>query len=302
MKRSFSAILFCVLAIQVSLAQGQRYRDVVFAEYKIDSVAYSMQGIKPLCMDVYQPMGDTAQLRPVVILAHGGSFIEGSRHEDCVPLICRELVKRGYVAVSIDYRLTNLLHMASKRSAYRSMIKAVADGRNSVRWFTADIAKGNTYRIDPRLIFFGGTSAGAILAEQLAYIDSAAECSTVLCKAVKEYLPDTGALAPHTIRGFISLAGAVLDTNLIGPGQAPMLHIQGDADHIVPYMYKRPIHGIAPFKLAGLGASRPRYISQRLDVSEYVLIKAGHTPWDSDSKTLNLVVEQMIGFLNKEMK
>ena len=81
-----------------------------------------------------------------------------------------------------------------------------------------------------------------------------------------------------------------------------MLHIQGDADHIVPYMYKRPIHGIAPFKLAGLGASRPRYISQRLDVSEYVLIKAGHTPWDSDSKTLNLVVEQMIGFLNKEMK
>jgi predicted esterase len=253
-------------------------------------------------MDVYQPIGDTATRRPLVILAHGGSFMHGNRHEESVPLICRELAKRGFVAVSIDYRLTNLLGMASKRSAYRSMMKAVADGRNSVRWFTSDAVRDNTYRIDPRRIFFGGTSAGAILAEQLAYIDSAAECSPVLCKAVTKYLPDTGALPPHAIRGFISLAGAVLDTNLIGPGEPPLLHIQGDADNVVPYMYKRPIYGIASFKLAGLGASRPRYISQRLDFSEYVLIKKGHTPWNDDSKALKIVIEQVIDFLDKEMK
>jgi hypothetical protein len=119
---------------------------------------------------------------------------------------------------------------------------------------------------------------------------------------VNKYLPDTGALPPHSIYGVISLAGAVIDTNLIGPGQPSLLHIQGDADHVVPFAYKRPISGLAPFKLAGLGASRPRYVSQRLDFAEYVFRNGGHTPWDNDPKALAIVIEQMVAFLNREMK
>jgi len=126
-------------------ADAQRYRDIVFRELKIDSVLYSTLGGKSLYMDVYQPVGDTASLRPLIILAHGGSFMHGTRHSERIPVICRELAMRGYVAVSIDYRLTGLLNMAAKRSAYREIIKAVADGRNSVRWFILDAAKGNTY-------------------------------------------------------------------------------------------------------------------------------------------------------------
>ncbi len=280
---------------------AQRYKDIVFHEIKIDSVVYSIEGGKPLYMDVYQPVGDTAVQRPLVILAHGGAFMHGNRHEESVPRICRELAMRGFVTVSIDYRLTNLLSMASRRSAFSAMIRSVADGRNSVRWFILDAAKANAYRIDTKKIFFGGSSAGAILAEQLAYIDSAGECRGILCKVVNKYLPDSCALPPHAIRGFISLAGAVLDTNLIGPGQAPLLHIHGDADNVVPYGNKRAVNGLAPFRLAGLGASRPRYVSQRLDFAEYVFSKGGHTPWDYDSKAFKIVIEQMVGFLNKEM-
>ena len=280
----------------------QRYRDIVFREVKMDSVAYTTHGHSPMYMDVYQPAGDTASFRPLVILAHGGSFMHGTRHSERMPVICRELAMRGYVAVSIDYRLSGLLNMASKHGAYKEIIKAVADGRNSVRWFILDAAKGNTYRIDTSRIFFGGSSAGAILAEQLAYIDSAAECSGLLCKVVNKYLPDSAALPPHAIRGFISLAGALLDTNLLGTGQAALLHIQGDADNVVPYTNKRAVNGLAPFLLAGLGASRPRYVSQKLDFTEYVFKDGGHTPWDHDSKALKIVIEQMIDFLNREMK
>ena len=304
MKRYLCLAIMYLFSSQLAKAQADavRYRDIVFRQVRMDSVLYCTQGLHKLYMDVYQPEGDTTQLRPVVILAHGGSFMHGTRHSERMPIICRELAMRGYVAVSIDYRLTDLLGMASKRSAYGEIIRSVADGRNSVRWFISDAAKGNTYKIDTRKIFFGGNSAGAILAEQLAYIDSAAECTGVLCKVVNKYLPDSAALPPHAIRGFISMAGAMLDTNLIGPGQAPLLHIQGDADVVVPYGDKHPIGGLAPFRLTGLGGSRPRYRSQKLDYAEYVFNQAGHTPWDHDDKMLKVVMEQIIDFLNKEMK
>jgi acetyl esterase/lipase len=192
--------------------------------------------------------------------------------------------------------------LATQRSAYSKIIKTVADGRSSVRWFILDAAGNNTYRIDTRRIFFGGNSAGAILSEQLGFIDSAAACAPLLRKVVNKYLPDSAALPPHALRGVISLAGGVLDTDLIHSGAPPILHIQGDADNIVPYGYKRPAGGIAPFMLAGLGASRPRYFSQRLDFSEYVFINGGHTPWDHDSAALRIVIEQVIAFLDREVK
>ena len=303
MKRLVFAVTTYLLLSHTALAADTlRYRDIVFRQVKIDSVVYLTHDGKQLYMDVYQPTGDTAVKRPLVILAHGGSFMHGDRHSDCLPALCRELAQRGYVVASIDYRLTNLLGMASRRNAYGSMMKAVADGRNCVRWFINDAAKSNTYHINAGRIFFGGSSAGAILAEQLGFIDSAAECSSVLCRMVSRYLPDTGALPPHSIRGIISLAGAVLDTNIIGPGQPPLLHIQGDADRVVPFAYKRPIYGLAPFKLAGLAGSRRRYVSQKLDYTEYVFKKMGHTPWDNDNKTLAIVIEQMVAFMNKEMK
>ena len=279
-----------------------RYRDIVFSRVKIDSVVYSTLNGSPLYMDIYQPLGDTARRRPLIILAHGGSFMHGNRKSDCLPAMCRDLAQRGFVVASIEYRLTNLLGMASKHNAYASIIKAVSDGRNSVRWFINDAAHGNTFGINPDNIFFGGSSAGAILAEHLAYLDGVSKCSPALGKAAKTCLADTDALPPNAIRGCISLAGAVLDTNLICTGGPALLHIQGDADHVVPFLYKRPINGLAPFRLAGLGACRGRYQSQHLHFTEYVFVNGGHTPWDRDPAALKIVVEQIVGFVGREIK
>jgi para-nitrobenzyl esterase len=302
MKRFLGVVTLFVLIYDLAIAGTDtlRYRDIVFSKVKVDSVVYSTEN-GPLYMDVYQPVGDTARQRPLVILAHGGSFMHGTRHSHLIPAMCRELAMRGFVAVSIDYRLTNLAGMVTRRKAYASIIKAVADGRSSVRWFINDAGKSNTFGINPGRIFFGGSSAGGILAEQLVY-NNVAKCSPVLCKAENKYLVDTGALPPHAICGCISLAGAVLDTNLIGPGGPPILHIQGDADHVVPFGYKRPIHGLAPFRLAGLGGSRQRYLSQRIDFSEYVFSNLGHTPWDHDKDVFKIMMAQVIAFANREMK
>jgi predicted esterase len=304
MKKFGWFVAICILSAKVFAGDNvkERYKDVVFSQVSKDSVQYCVADHHCLMMDVYKPAGDTLALRPLVIFAHGGSFMHGDRYSDRLPAICTELAQRGYVAVSMEYRLTNLLGMASKAAAYKEIIKSIADGRSCIAWFLNDIVKGNTYRIDKSRIFFGGNSAGAILAEQLAFIDSAARCKPLLQKIVKKYLPDSGALPPHAIRGIISLAGAILDTNLILPGHPPLLHIQGDADHIVQYGYKRAVNGLAPFKMAGLGASRPRYISQHMDYTEYVFKNAGHTPWDYDDNAHNIVMHRIIDFLSKEMK
>ena len=295
-------LLILALWFSANLVTGtgaQRFKDVVFKQVTIDSITYCTAGGKPLLMDIYQPLGDTALLRPLVILAHGGSFMHGDRHSDRLPAMCRELAQRGYVAVSIDYRLTNLAAMAARPSAYRAIIRSVADGRASVAWFLREIDNDNTYRIDKNKIFFGGSSAGAILAEQLGFIDSAAECKPVLAKAVRKFLPDSSALPLRAIRGIISLAGAVLDTIIISVGQPALLHIHGDADHIVPYGYKRAVDGLAPFRMAGLAGSRPRYISQHLNFTEYVFKNAGHTTWDQSDADFEIVMQQVIAFLLK---
>lgn len=278
-----------------------RYTDEIFTGVAIDSVVYSSPEGKALWMDIYQPLGDTAMLRPLVILAHGGSFMHGNRYSERMPALCRSLAQRGYVTVSIEYRLTTLLGMASKPSAYKNILKSVADGRAAVNWFLNNEAHGNTYRIDKSRVFVGGSSAGAILAEQLGFMDSTTESTGALYKAACRYLPDSTALPPHTIKGILSLAGAVLDTNLISRTEPALLHIHGDADHIVQYGYRRAVKGWAPFKMAGLGGSRQRYISQQLQYTEHVIKNGGHTPWDEDDAAYHTLLQQVVDFLSKQV-
>ncbi|MFN8300062.1 MAG: carboxylesterase family protein [Chitinophagales bacterium] len=264
----------------------------------VDSITYSHPAGKSLLMDVYQPLGDKNTKHPLVILAHGGSFMHGNRKCDRQPALCMFLAQHGYVAVSIDYRLTSLPGMSTKCAAYSNILKAVADGRAAVSWFIKDAAQGNRFNVDTTAIFFGGSSAGAILAQQLGYIDELTNCNPTLTKAAQKYLPDSTAYIPHRVKGIISLAGALLDTNIITSGGPALLHIHGDADHIVPFGYKHALNGIAPFKLAGLQACRNIYPRLNIQYSEYVFKNAGHTTWDLDNMQFEIVKAKVLEFLS----
>ena len=279
-----------------------RYKDKVFEKNQCDSIAYTIIDGKSLMMDIYQSTGDTARQRPLVILAHGGSFMHGNRKRDSQVPLCTELAKRGYVAVSIEYRLTNLIGMATKKNAYKNILKAVADGRASIQWFLNNAGHGNTYRIDTNNIFFGGASAGAILAEQLVFLDSPTRGNRTLRKAIQRYLPDSTMHTAHAVRGIISLAGAVFDTSIIKVGGPAILHIQGDADHVVQYGYKHALYGFAPLKMAGLGACRSIYAAKKLSFSEYTFKGKGHTTWDTNAADLEIVKAHVVEFLLKEVR
>src|SRR6185295_15923294 len=88
---------------------GGRYTSPIFSA---DSVTSNIQygsnitytgGTQNLQLDIYQPSGDTASIRPLIIIAHGGSFLFGTKTgTDVVPL-CHDFAKMGYVVASINY-------------------------------------------------------------------------------------------------------------------------------------------------------------------------------------------------------
>ena len=62
-------------------------------------------------MDVYTPDGDSYTERPLIIFAHGGSFWSGNKTNPMMVALCESFMKRGYVAASIQYRLTSIWNL-----------------------------------------------------------------------------------------------------------------------------------------------------------------------------------------------
>src|SRR5688572_23794475 len=67
-------------------------------------VVYRRLGDRVLVLDVYRPRDVEARLRPGVICIHGGSWDSGDRWD--LAGAARELAGRGFVAATIDYRLS----------------------------------------------------------------------------------------------------------------------------------------------------------------------------------------------------
>lgn len=86
---------------------------------------------------------------PAVVCIHGGGFRAGTR--EGYDALCVKLAERGYVAVTVTYRLAPAYQFPA----------AVHDCKAAVRWLKAH---ADTYHIDPRRIGAMGGSAGGHLA------------------------------------------------------------------------------------------------------------------------------------------
>lgn len=190
------AILFTMMLV-AQTSSAQRYFEEIFnSTSTTPSVVYGQNYgvltgapvLQPLVMDVYQPDGDTAQARPLVIYLHTGSFLPllingtatGDRHDSATVEMCKQFARRGYVAASMDYRLgwnpigatqdirTGTLLMA----VYRSL----QDARTCVRYFKMDAkVQGNTFKIDTNRIMLVGQGSGGYVALAYATLDKTSE-------------------------------------------------------------------------------------------------------------------------------
>jgi hypothetical protein len=179
-------VIFCIISIFLSInlndlrAQPIRYLDEVFEDVTItEDVIYGNAPDLPfiflfewntydidLDMDIYEPVGDTLTNRPVIIFIHTGAFFSGHNELDDVVALSISAAKRGYVAVSINYRLG--LNILSTYSGERAVYRGVQDASASVR-FLREFHEN--FGIDYENIFIWGTSAGSFIGLHLAYAD-----------------------------------------------------------------------------------------------------------------------------------
>ena len=139
--------------------------DIEYGRAPVRSPAPSHQ---PLLLDLYQPEGDSApRLRPGFVAVHGGGLARGDKRTENMVELCRELAARGYVCISINYRLRgDDPPGAGDTPLARTLHAAIQDTEVAVRWLRANTT---AYRIDPARIAVGGSSAGAEVVLRMVY-------------------------------------------------------------------------------------------------------------------------------------
>jgi len=299
-------MLVCLLMTGIASANAQcpagRYLTEIFSSVTLDSVTYSTP--YSLKMDIYQPSGDALAARPLIILAHEGTFVSGTRESDVtVDSLCQRFARRGYVTASIDYRLSTLPNMTSSDStlAIDEVIQAVSDGKAAVRYFVQDAATANTYKIDTNNIFIGGNSAGAVLYMHVGYLDSLGECPSYIATAMAAnggFEGNSGNPGYTTkSKAIINLAGALNEVSFVGPGDKPSVNAQGTDDVVVPYDCGYPLFGAAHITLCGLGSLEPAYDANDIYHVSHIFVGASHVPWDTDPAEFNTVDSMVTVFL-----
>ena len=191
-------------------------------------------------MNIYEPVGDDVEDRPLVFFLFGGSFVAGSKTNGDIVELCTRYAKMGYVAAAIDYRLTgDLIWAPNSETAYRATAKGMHDLKGAIRFFRMNDETSNDYRIDSDRIYAGGVSAGGIIVVNAAYLDQESEIPASLT----DYIAENGGLEGNSgndgydshFHGVINLCGAVGDYNWIVAGDIPIVNIHGDEDTVVPY-------------------------------------------------------------------
>ncbi|WP_462264961.1 alpha/beta hydrolase [Mucilaginibacter sp.] len=234
---NINLLLILVLATQLTYAQktaGRRYKDLIFTGITVDKdQSYSADGVsdkdKTYQYDFYQPEGDDAAKRPLVIWMHGGGFKFGSKADKDVTLWSQTFAQRGYVCASINYTLNKSLsfnYAGTKKNCY----VAIENLKQAIAYFKANAAR---YRIDTSRIILGGNSAGGMTALQAAYCNPAD-----LIKLGQETTPGIRPEGRVKALAVINFWGALFDINYLQNARVPIVSAHGSEDGNVPFTQK----------------------------------------------------------------
>jgi carboxylesterase type B len=258
-----------------------RYRDQVFTD--VSKTADLVYGNAPdsnnvpvdLKLDLYQPVGDAVTARPAIIWIHGGGFSSGTKSDGYIVDLAQDSAKRGYVAISLEYRLLAPSGCGGSgtpsNACATAAIGAQYDAQAAVRWLRLHAAD---YKVDPNRIAMGGASAGAITSDLVA---------------LRSDDPgNSGNPGPSSaIGGAVSISGGLPTGTTASFAQAtdaPILEFHGTADDVVPYQW-----GLDMVQAAQAAGMTAYYES---------LLNAGHVPYAQYS---DLFKTQSAYFLYQQM-
>jgi acetyl esterase/lipase len=210
-----------------SNGEGDRYRDEIFPSVDVTndirySEARNVRGeSEVLRLDIYQPSGDKAESRALIVWIHGGGFYKGDKRDAQMVGLAERFARRGYVCASINYRLERGDMTGPLDTAVRH---AVEDATDAFRFLATNAP---ALRIDTNRAAVGGGSAGAITSLHLAYGDATRTPGGVRIRAVVDFWG--GLFGIGTMRA-------------CGP---PLIVIHGTADRVVPFEFAEKLRARA---------------------------------------------------------
>lgn len=208
---------------------NESYKDIFLR--KLPRLLLPREDIR-LTMDIYTPDEYPWKKRPLLLLFHGGAFFTGNKEDTDIAYLCKYFASRGYVAVSVDYRLG---FRPTPNEIQRAAYRAVQDANAAARY----LLSRKDLNIDPDKIFTGGASAGAITALNLALMGDRHRPEITRGGWVGDegYInclpPDYDPI--FRIRAVLNMWGAVHELEMLEWMDVPVISFHCINDPIVPY-------------------------------------------------------------------
>ena len=312
MKKQYLILLLAATQMKICFAQvtpnycgSPRFDTEVYSGVTITSnisygsnINYAGNNIN-LTMDIYQPTGDPASIRPLIIWVHGGSFVFGTKNDADVTSLCNHFAKRGYVCASINYRL-GIPIPPSQETATKAVYRAVQDLKAAVRYFRKNAATTNSYKVDPEMIFAGGSSAGAFTALHLAYLDQPSELPAYIDTMELGGLEGNSGNPGYSshVNAIVNLCGALGDTAWMKPGDIPVCSMHGTSDPVVPYATAMLSLGGFQIMVVNGSYSVNQYANAiGVQNAMYTFYGGDHVPFASNTSYMDTTVRFVSNFL-----
>lgn len=263
----------------------------------------SHTGITTLTLDFYQPTGDTSHARPLIIWAHGGSFLSGSSTDADVDTLCHRFAKKGYACASINYRLG--VTSFDSLGFIPALIRAVQDMKAAVRFFYKDKQTSNTYKIDTNNIFIGGSSAGSFMALHYAYLKRSCQVTTYISQDTLNALGGLSGFSGNQcysekVKGVIDLCGALGTYGWLEASDLPLVSMHGNADNTVNYSRGEVLPSYGIHILFADGSRMLKAQASAVGVADnfYTWYGADHVPYAGTTATQIKYMDTTVNFVH----
>ncbi|UKT64950.1 alpha/beta hydrolase [Pedobacter mucosus] len=193
-----------------------------------------------LNLDFYFPKKEPGKKYPLALMIHGGGFSTGSK--EAMKAHCKILADSGFIAVTINYRkgwdkgVNSFSCEGNVSQLLAAVYRATQDANTALHFL---VSKQIEYNIDTAWIFVGGSSAGGVLALNLAYLkqQSAAKIFPDVNNELGLLNLETNTSKQNfSIKGICNMWGAIADSTLITKENAiPTIFYHGTDDIIVPF-------------------------------------------------------------------
>ena len=237
-----------------------------------DSTTWTMVKITPLEMDIYTPpASDDVTDRPVWINVHTGNFlpplfngaISGNKSDSVGVNICKQMAKRGYVAINVNYRLgwnpISTDPNVRRGTLLQAVFRALHDVQTAVRFMRSPA--GAPFGINPDKIALIGQGSGGYVTQAYTTLS---DYNTEIAGIAKFINTETGLPfvlesidgtidggpgfvrlvdplwqlgVPKDVSMSVNMGGSLADSSWLNQGEAAMVAFHCLRDPYAPFDY-----------------------------------------------------------------